>query len=1062
MARATAVLCALLLVFPALADVTRTEGREGQEGVITLENEHLRLVIFPDLGGRIGHLIDLDSGDDLLYWDLSPDSVYGGLGGALDDRRNTFERYEPTLPDDRPGSVRLLYESDDVTIEKTIALEEGMSSIRVDYRFANVGQQDLTDYDVMTKNFLLPSGEPVSERDLYCLSTTHGVRQIQAFSGNWRRYPELRGKFKDNVGPWNAFVSTASHRAIAAAFSSDYYRWFYFWKNGVEFPTYEWVFRPLPAGTQTTVTLWLHVVPGLDAVTHADRAVVADTRLDAGELRTSVFAAAEPMQGARLETRARRLPGEDWQDLGAIELPDLPLAALHTAAIPWQPEDGTWVVHQRILDGGQAVSEWELPIVVGEAGGEYVRGLQFPEHAEPTAIPGWQREEVQDIARPTAADRERGLLVYLDEFAPEQQRGLQLERYVLHMGQGEAKSLGMHMRALQDLQNVTVTADSPHLPPEQIELFGVEYVDVSNESVGKSELIGRKLIPWSMADLSAGDDVELWLRVRTTEEDRGDIPLTLTVRARGREPAVVELPLDVRPVPLPRPNLISHEAEHQMMGLPGCWNAEEGRWNEEVLERYARDLGEHLVDFEQGFWGWFRYSRHPEHVLLDDGRTLREWKASDPAPDETPRLDFSYLNPVFDAAIRHGLVRFSTNSSSSLPPEHVPGHVMAEAARYLRDRGYPDRDIWCKHMDEQPATNYPRMAEEVGWLVEHGWRPYSTFHNVLANGSHMAILQPRFDMFQGGFSNREDLKARLQDGTLEPGDEVWMYQGWGATWRSYTGNRRPGWFAAAAGLDGYHVHVYYRWSMTDAVIFPSEQGPADTPAWEGMRDGLADAQWVALARRWTGRLDRASQDRPALARVAADARARLRSAVGGEGAAIALAQTRDRLHHVDRIEEFDVPAAERARAIVLDLLADLRPRVRSLGPSLYYGRHTLAEEGDVLLRIAPTADRHATELLGALLRERFGVAPRLGRSWPGEFALDLRIADTSGWERSDLHVTDRYPPAGEYLIHLEEGGPEQPARMLIYGRDRAGLEKGIRNWLHFLRSERPGAARGEL
>ncbi len=1053
MTRAIAIICAALAIAPAFAEVTRIEGTEGTERVITLENEHLRLVIFPDLGGRIGHIIDRATGDDLVYWQLSTDAVYGGLGGALDDRRNTFTQYAAELPIDRPDTVLLSYQDEDAGIVKAITLPDGASTVTVAYTFANLSQVVFGDYEAMVKNFFVPSGGPVSEDDLYCIPTSAGVREIVARTGSWR-YPELRGKFKQGVGPWSAFVSTTKRRAIAAALSNDLYRWFYYWKGGIDYPTFEWVFQALPAGTQGSATLSLHIAPDLTAVTHADGSFVTATeRADEG-LVTSVFAAREALEGASLETTVTHLPGEGAEALATVALPAIGLAQTGHVTVPWQPAEGTWAVRQRITRGGEALAEWERAIVVGEPSGELARDVRFPAVAQLEPVPGWERVEETDIVQPGGADLRRGFVAYLDEFAAEGEHGQPLRRYAMEMGLGEAKTFGIRIRALRDVENLQVTVASDIFPVQQIQVFGVEEVDVSNESAGKSDLTGRKLIPWRSMDLAEGEEAEVWVRVATTVAAPGEFDAELAVRSHGSGRARIELRLKVRPVVLPRPNLVSQEAEHQLMGLPGCWDAAAGRWNEQVVERYARDLGSHLVDFDQGFWGWFSRPRQPDQVLLEDGRTLAEWTASKPGEDERPRMDLSYLNPVFDAAIRNGLARFSTNSTGGLPPAHVPGVVMTEAARYLRDRGYPASDIWCKHMDEQPADKFPSMVEEVQWLDEHGWRPYSTFHNVLANPNQMAILNPTFDLFQGGFSAREDVQARLADGTLEPTDEVWMYQGWGSTWYSYLRNRRPGWFAAAAGLDGYHVHVYYRWSMTDAVIFPSEQGPSSSPAWEAMRDGMADAQWVALARRWIERLDAASEDNARLQAVVADARARLASAVGDEGL-ISLTSSRERLHWVERIdlEQFSVPKAEQARGIVLALLVDLRKHVTQLGPSLYYGENTLAENGEVLVRIT-SGDANSVGLLQNLLGARFGLQPRTGRAWTGEFAVDLRVADASGYEDADLHLWDSYPGAGEYIIHLEPAEGIEPARLLIYGRDEAGLAKGIANWVAFLRSER--------
>lgn len=37
-------------------------------------------------------------------------------------------------------------------------------------------------------------------------------------------------------------------------------------------------------------------------------------------------------------------------------------------------------------------------------------------------------------------------------------------------------------------------------------------------------------------------------------------------------------------VHLPRPNVMSLQAEHQVMGLPGRWDAQQQRWNEDLME----------------------------------------------------------------------------------------------------------------------------------------------------------------------------------------------------------------------------------------------------------------------------------------------------------------------------------------------------------------------------------------------------------------------------------------------------------------------------------------------
>jgi hypothetical protein len=395
------------------------------------------------------------------------------------------------------------------------------------------------------------------------------------------------------------------------------------------------------------------------------------------------------------------------------------------------------------------------------------------------------------------------------------------------------------------------------------------------------------------------------------------------------------------------------------------------------------------------------------------------------------------------------MVRFSTNAEP-LPPKPPVAWLMREAARYLRDRGYPDEDIWAKHKDEQPATSFPVMIEDVQWLRQNGYRPYHTFNHVLAIPEYMADLKRAFDMYQGGFSTRGDTEARVKDGSLKPGDEVWMYQGWGATWIAYEHNRRPGWFAAGAELDGYHVHVYYRWHMLDAIIFPSADGPTGSPAWEAIRDGFADAQYVALARRWIEKLERNGQKDAA--DKACKALARI---VGAEDSVVPIQRRRERLLWVEAVPSFDMDTAERARAALLELLAGMTPAVAKLGPSLYYGVEPLALDGKVALAIAPGANAAGAEALKAVLVKRFGIQPVAAQA--ARVVVDLQVGSVPGaWQATNPHITGIYPGPGEYVVHAPPADKAGSRRILIFGRDEAGLKKGIEMWSCFLRSERRG------
>ncbi len=1035
------------------------EGKEGDERTFVIQNERLRLVVFPDLGGRIGQMVDLADGTNLVHWDLGPNAVYHGEGGALDDRRNTFEQYRAELrpSDGRAHALRLEYSKDNVTLRKTISLPPGSATVRVDYVFENASQEDIKDYGVMIKNWFLPGGRRITTDDLYCLPTNRGVRRVEGFKCNFRQYEELRDKFMNNVGAWNGVVNVPARRGVAVAFSNDYLRQFYVWEGGVEIPTYEWVFGGLPAGRRAEVSFWIHVVRGMERYSHAGRDAVAALSFDAAASRieTAVFSAQRDLADARVETEVRRLPDEPFRRIGPTILGPLARAGVGRGGTSWKPEgEGTYVIRQRLMDGGVILAEYEEAVVVGKSSGEYAAPPRFPDTAAFEPLRGWKKLPPQDVASPQAEDTKRGYLVYLDEFAEPTQRGKAARGLVLDLGQGESKTFGFRLRALEDLKGVAVSLAAEGAFPLEAELFGVERVPLDFKKTLSMERTGEKLVPWVVGDMKRGEDRSAWIRLRSPRDASGKARLRVRIAPQQREAYDLVAEVTLWPVALPRPNLISLEAEHSLAILPGCWREKERAWNLDTLDAYARDLGEHLADFEQGFWGWCAGLRDNGLLrLATTGQPVAEYLRATPEPRDPPPIDFSAFNPVFDAAIRHGMIRFSANYAT-LPPKPAQAWIIREAARYLRDRGYPAEDIWCKYLDEKPATEFPKMVSVTPWLRENGYRPYSTFHNTLAKPEAMATLSRGFDMYQGVFTTRADRDRRAQEGALKPGDELWMYQGWGSTWMSYAQNRKPGWYAAATGLDGYHVHVYYRWHPLDAVIFPTPDGPVGSPAWEAMRDGMADAQYAALARRWIERLERSGAREQA--RVASD---RLKAVLGEENSLVPLVRQRAQLVWVERLGRFDVPTAERARAALLALLAELAPAVAKLGPSLYYGNRPLAEQGRVLLCMASAADRTGTAQLAGELQRRFGVRPRADKAGPEDILLDVRHgAVPEEWRALMPQVTERYPAAGEYVICASASAGSAPRRLLIYGRDPAGLEKGIQFWTRFLSGERRGRA----
>ena len=380
MGRIAAVICAFLALAPSYAQVTRSETTEGAERVITLENEHLSLVIFPDLGGRIGHIIDRATGDDLVYWDLTPDAVYGGLGGALDDRRNTFEQYTAELPADEPGHCP------SPTATRTRAsTDHHPPAGRLDdprRAYLQPSQEDFDDYEAMVTT-LPSSGAPVSEADPTASPPPRAWRSPLHRSWN---FPTCAASSSRTSAPERLH----QHREAARRRGCILQRPLPLVPCGRRhrLPYLRVGLPGTPAGTQGSTTLYARRAT---TVSHADDSVVAHTqRTDAG-LVTAVFAAREPLQGASLQTTVRRLPDEGEVALDTAQLPAIGLAQTGRVTIPWEAADGTWAVSQRITRGGELLSQWQTAVVVGEPSGEFTRELTFPATARLEPVPGWER-----------------------------------------------------------------------------------------------------------------------------------------------------------------------------------------------------------------------------------------------------------------------------------------------------------------------------------------------------------------------------------------------------------------------------------------------------------------------------------------------------------------------------------------------------------------------------------------------------------------------------------------------------------------------------------------------
>ena len=449
--------------------------------------------------------------------------------------------------------------------------------------------------------------------------------------------------------------------------------------------------------------------------------------------------------------------------------------------------------------------------------------------------------------------------------------------------------------------------------------------------------------------------------------------------------------MDVRDLQYPVRPLIHLEVEHLIEYLPG--SVVDGKIDLDQCQAYLDDLSRHRVTILQSYGA----RAFGLGTSRDDGS-----------------FDMSVYDELFDRALAARFVRFETNES-------VSATKAARDSAYLRSRCLPPGAIWMKNRDEQPADQFPGMVEEARTWTKAGWNVFSTFNNVFASGQQTRYLAPYYRAFQGGLTSREDYRKRLAAGDLDFANEVWRYNGWGASFLDYAQRLNVGWLQAAMGLDGHHIHVYYRWGgYLDAVVRPdAEKPPLDSVAFEAARDAIEAASLYRLAQYQVMELEEAGLAEQAVAR----ARESMSRIIGDGDALINRTRQQSGFYYMEDIRTPTIMEHYRARHAVLKVLEDLAPHAARIKPDLYWGTQEIVSDG--VPDFSVTGDAKAKAYMERLLQDTFGTDPARADSKP----------------RYNIFLgTDPDLAPGRY--HFDASNPWN---WILRGGDEAGLQQGIRN-----------------
>jgi hypothetical protein len=257
------------------------------------------------------------------------------------------------------------------------------------------------------------------------------------------------------------------------------------------------------------------------------------------------------------------------------------------------------------------------------------------------------------------------------------------------------------------------------------------------------------------------------------------------------------------------------------------------------------------------------------------------WDALKKSPEilekpELPALDFSDYDPYLAVAAKYGLLdEVVIQGPSGIYKAAVPN--IAKILKKEIKEGSPEyeklmlwlacnlrlwleskgaKKVMAKHLDEIEPERIPRWKETANLFAKAGYYPYSTWTGKIPhNTEFIKQLNPECTQWQVQSYSIDSFRTIVGEGPslIDPADEVWYYGGGSNPYRiPYVYARLMGWTAGYYDLDGFGFWTYRGWhSEGTGLCFYRDGEVLSSPALEGLRDGIEDAQLYAMLNRKT-------------------------------------------------------------------------------------------------------------------------------------------------------------------------------------------------------------------
>lgn len=880
--------CCLGVVLSAQVKVS--EFKSGSVNCVKVENSYYSIVITPQIGGRILQYFDKISQTQLIKLKALPTRPDQPIGhvGMLDDRSDlVMANYNCAINSDNPGRVSITLTgtspSTQVVVRKKLTFFDKSPVINVRYRYENHSKANIAGFALGIRNLFYPSGDGVSADDRYFFPTTHTLRRLIGYSlqdESGENMPDMAAKLDTQLGaPYHSFINLKKRSGIAFSYEDDFYAGYHVWKGGIKYPTLEWTYRILHAGHRHDTEFNIIQVNDMDSVAFASPELLAGVKLEKPVKHqikvTTDLKFLKPAPKKLQWIVSCRAVNWKWNSkpiTRAVNGIEVMKNSTLTADLK-VPSNGLYMVDQKLVSGRRVVAEWTEAVTFGKFNTLPVCKIKYRKITESAAIPGWEAPQLPKM-EVTPADKARGFTLFneLDKNFFSKCKSISMV-----LGRNEFESKEFTVYSLGYLGNINLELVNPGNFPAKLRVERIHTV----KGGGARPVLNKVLYSDKNFELEESNDI--WLTAGSLKGVKPGI-YNLAVKISGSNGRQLTIPVEIKvlDVTLPNRNAVNLEAEGYPTLFPGSQDAK-------ILNCWYTDMREHGIDY-------FQFVGRMGGKFFTNAR----------------------LDHYLDNALSHGLVIFKAARYNIKDPSPAEKKNWERLGAYVRSKGFQNKDMFVKILDEQPVEKYPDMGRTGKWLKKAGFRPFSTFFNLFSKPASLKALGGVFEMFQGGYTSKTDYQNRIKEGLLRPTDVYGHYTGSGTLWQSYEHMLFWGLQAAVLEHPLFHNHEYMRGGnrSSNIIWIGNDSLPNDSPAFEALRDGLDIAKFNALYRRYIKLFP--DNDKQKLAFEARYARL-----FGTKDAAFKMVQVKRMGVVCDTVERMTTAEYRKGREELLNLLADM-------------------------------------------------------------------------------------------------------------------------------------------